>query len=335
MITLNGYKVEQFQRCKRLHRIGITHRLTLWRPSSLLAACLRHAIFDLSSGKPLQEVSSTAVNYFLSAARSPGLDVGGIDAYTLAMDFTAIIRNVLEHLSRVPLLKLYHIIPKKLSEDVTWEFLSQSDESGALHMWAFPDYIPEDPLGELHSWRVFGDIAAEGAPMTLHMVAIGARSKAHQNSPWCKVYAHPRVANTFRFNKVSGRKLEGDWKPVYFSSNRSNTAKAWVDWMERDGAIQPLMAHLSIKEASRSDSQTFMRDVLTEARQIASIGTVHDPKTLPMGRYACDNPYICPHQYYCYTSGMTLDGAGMYTKIDTRSKSKDAIEEQYSVKGQG
>lgn len=317
MITLNGYTLDQFQRCKRLYRIGLTHISEKWYPQSLLGACLRHAIFHLSAGKLLEYVSDTAVQFFLSAARNPGLDTPhGIDVYALSMDYTSIIRNVLEHLSRTTLYTLHEIKPKRISDDVYWEFLSRADDMGVLHRWQFVDYIPEDVLPELHSWEVFGDIAAMESPMILHLIAIGRRRKSHQESPWCRIYAHPRIANTFRFNKKSGNALEGDWKPIYFSTSNNNTARTWVNWMERDGAAQPLIKDIHVKEISANDRQRFKMDVLVEAEAMEKVSH-HDPKNLPMSRYACDHPYTCPHQYYCYTYGVTLDSVGMYK---TRSK---------------
>jgi hypothetical protein len=252
--------------------------------------------------------------FFLSSAKDPGLDIYGINVYTLAMDYTAIIRNILEHLSRVPLLKLYEIKPVQLSGGVSWRFLSHQDESGVLHRWDFVDFIPEDPTADLHSWEVFGDIAAANVPMMLHYVSIGRRSGAHQNSPWCRTFSHPTVANTFRFNKNSGDSLKESWKPVYFSGNPKNTASKWVDLMEADNAIAPLIKHIHVKEISDENRGNFLTDVLQEASSMKEITSSVSPRLIPMGRYACDHPYACPHQAFCYSSE-TLDNVGVYKRV--------------------
>lgn len=323
MLYLNGYTISQFQKCKRPHAISRTHRLTKWRPQSLLGACLRMAIFNLSNSVEPQKAANNAVNYFLSNARNPGLDVVGIDTYTLASDYCAIIRNVLEYLSRLTLLPLHEISPVNLSPTVYWQFLSHMDETGSLHRWKFMDYIDDDVTAELHEWEVFGDIAAADAPMTLHLVAIGQRKMQHQHSPWCKIYTHPSLANVYRFQKKGGDKLTGDWKPVWFSGNSANSPKQWVDSMMRDNAIEGLIRHVSVKEVSRKHQDRFERDVMYESEFMESVyKNKADPKDLPMSRHACDHPFTCPHQMFCYTDS-TLDNAGIYDK-----KEKDVNDRQ-------
>lgn len=323
MLYLNGYTIGQFQRCKRPHAIARTHRLSKWRPQSLLGACLRMAIFSLSNGFEIEKVTSDAVNYFLSNARNPGLDVTGIDTYTLASDYCSIIRNVLEYLSRLTLLPLHEVSPISLSSTIYWQFLSHMDETGSLHRWKFVDYIEEDFTPELHSWEVFGDIAAADVPMTLHLVAIGQRRAQHQHSAWCKVYAHPNLANVYQFQRRDGGKLQGEWKAVWFSGNSQNNSKDWVDMMLRDNAVEGLIKHISIKEVSKEHQDLFEKDALIEGELMEQIHKAKmDPRDLSMSRYACDHPYTCPHQLYCYTNAK-LENAGIYeSKV---KEDKDAL----------
>jgi len=313
-MDVHGYSVSLFQRCKRPLAISKTHNLRKWRPQSLLSACMRQAIFQLSNGMELEKASQTAVNEFMALAENPGLDLVGIDTYCLTQDYCAIIRNILEYLSRLTLLTLKEIPPLQLAPDIRWQFLSHRDETGALHRWEFVDYINDDVRDHLHSWEVFGDIAAAECPMTLHLVAIGRRDGSHQHTPWCRIYAHPSLANIFKFQKAKGTKLEGDWKPVWCSANQKNTPKTWIDLMIADNVISPLVRHVSVKEVSKDNRKLFIRDALAEAASMSQIMKDKvDPKMLPMSRYACDHPYICPHQFYCYTPA-TLDSAGIYVR---------------------
>ncbi|MGH7184510.1 MAG: hypothetical protein ACREJN_21400 [Nitrospiraceae bacterium] len=273
-----------------------------------------------------QAVSDQAVQFFLSAARHPGLDVVGIDVYSLCMDMAAVIRNVMEYYSRIPVLKLYAIPDEVLPivpAETTWRFLSSQDESGTLHRWRIVDYIPDDPLADLHSWEVAGDIIVAQAPMVLHYIAIGRREKSHQQSPWCRAYAHPTVANVIRFNRlVAGYKgeLRGNWKPIYFSVNEQNTSKAWVDWMEKDDAVTPLLRNVHVQEIAEEHQNTFYRDLRYELQGMSSLAMTANPKLLPMSRRSCDVPYACPHQPYCYSSvAQTLEGAGIYRKASEES----------------
>lgn len=318
-VEVNGFTISQFQRCKRIHAIGRTHHLTKWRPQSLLSACLRYAIVSMSNGESAEKCGTVACNYFIAAAKNPGLDVMGINPYTLSMDYCSIIRNVLEYLSRVPLLPLRDVPSLSLSTSVTWNFLAHRDETGELHRWEFVDYLDEDPLARLHSWEVFGDLAAAEMPMTLHIVAIGKRNGSHQESPWCRIFAHPKLAKIYKFKRKKGDPLFGQWKPVYFTDSSENTSTKWVDMMLSDNVIEGLVQHVKVKEVSSEHVQTFVKDVLTEAAGMLDIHKRKlDPRQLPMGRYACDHPYICPHQLYCYGStSLTLDSVGLYSRNET------------------
>lgn len=316
-MLVNGYTVGQWQRCKRPWAISRTHNLFKWRPQSLLAACLRHGIFMLSNGEMLEKASVMAANNFLSSAKSPGLDLVGVDTYTLSLDYCAIIRNVLECLSRSPLVSLREVPAIRLSDNVSWQFLSHMDETGTLHRWKFVDYIEEDIIPELHAWEVFGDIAAADAPMTLHLLAIGQRKGCHQNSPWCRIYSHPNLPNILHFKKKKGGELKGEWRPVWFSGNSANSPKSWVDLMIRDNAVTGLVRHTNVSQVSEEHLKLFKRDVLMEAEGMAtSRRDKVDPREYSMSRYACDHPYECPHQLFCYNTSLSLEKTGIYQRRD-------------------
>lgn len=315
MLTITGYTLSQFQRCKRPYAISQTHKFIKWRPQTLLEACLRHGIFQLSNGESLDKVTSRSVNNFLSEAKNPGLDAEGKDTYSLAMDYCAIIRNVFEFLSRLTLLSLREVPPVQLSANVQWQPLSFMDETGTLHKWKIVDYISEDVLGELHGWDVFGDIAACDTPMSLHFLAIGKRIGNHQHSPWCKIYTHPKIPKVYRFQKRDTSKLEGEWGAMWFSTNPDNSSNEWVNLMARDNVFGGIIKHVNVKEVGGDTREAFKHDVLIEAEAMEQVGAESNIRAIPMSRYACDRPYICPHQLYCYSpSNITLDSVGIYRK---------------------
>jgi hypothetical protein len=319
MLTLNAYLLDKWQGCKRDYRIGLTHRFNKWTIHGLLSACLRKSILAMCDGQDAETVADLTVQYFLACARNPGLELPhGLNNYTLVMDYCSIIRNVLEYMSRCPLLQLKPLKPVQLSPDVQWEFLSLADQSGVLHRWDFIDYIPDDPLGILHGWDVFGDMAASGLPMTLHMVGIGKRDGSHQNSPWCKVYSHPRVHNQYRFNRKSGGALEGDWQTVYFAEGTKNKAGDWVDWMERDNTIDSLMKSVRVSDLSQTHRHQFNYEALEEAAEMQRYSTAV-PRSVPMSRKRCDNPTICRHQDFCYGL-LELDDMPAYSRVTKKKE---------------
>lgn len=285
---------------------------------------MRPAVFALSNGLSVSDVSTSAVNRFLSCVKQPGLDVAqGTNTYTLAMDFAATIRNVLEYLSRSTLLTLTQHPAVDLGEGLTWGFLSQRDESGVLHRWKFLDYITDDAvMKELHSWPVIGDIVAARAPMVVHFVSIGQTRNSRRVSPWARAYKSPTILGMLRFQKKSGEALTENWKPVWFGDNPKNSAASWVDQMLEDNAAEPLIRHVPVREPDPVHAVNHLRDVRYEYRQMLNAGVdsnTLDPMTLPMCRTQCDTPYVCPHQQVCYSTKLTLENSGLYDKIPRKT----------------
>lgn len=319
-MELNGNLLSSWQRGRRLYAIQRQFRYRRWHPTNLLSTALRRAVISLSNGEPIDTVSNTAVNYFLANVKQPGMDVPtGTNTYTLAMDFTATIRNVLEYLSRLTLLTLQPRRAVQVMDGLTWSFLAYEDESGVLHRWKFVDYIDTDTIvKEMHSWPVIGDVIVGRAPMMLHIVSVGMTRQSRRITPWCRAYKSPAIAHLYRFQKRSGRALEGDWKPVWFADNPKSKSSDWVDLMLEDDVAEGLIQHVQINEPNQIHADNFYRDLSYEYHQILASdveSTNFDPLTLPMCRTSCDVPFTCPHQYVCYSTELTMQNSGLYDPI--------------------
>ncbi len=321
-MLLNGHLLSEFKTCSRRFFLQQQYRYLPYYPNTLFAACMRKAIFALSSGKDKHATTTSAINNFISNVKFPGLDLpSSVHPYTLAMDYSATIRNIIEYLSRLPLLTIRLIpnIPVPGLEGVSWQFLSVEDESGLLHRWKFVDSINDNTiLKELHSWEVFGDLVLGHAPMTLHLINIGRREGSHRISPWCRAYKSPAI-NTYKFQKKLGGNLGEGWKPIYFADNIDNDPEIWVDLMESDNCLDStLIRHVGVREPQEIHATNFLVDLSTIVKEIALYcptidegesggGSKVDPFTLPLTRSACDTPYICPHQPVCYSIDPTAE----------------------------
>lgn len=319
-MVLNGNLLSSWQRGRRRFAIEGQYQYRRWYAPNLFSSVMRPAVFALSNGVSVGEVTSAAVNRFLSCVKHPGLDVQqGTNTYTLAMDFAATIRTVLEFLSRNTLLTLTPHPVVDMGGDLTWSLLSHKDESGMLHRWVFTDYINDDAImKELHSWQVMGDMVAARAPMLLHLVSIGQTRNSRRVSPWARAYKSPTILGLLRFQKKSGDALNENWKPVWFGDNPSNSASAWVDQMMDDNATIPLVQHISVREPAETHAANCAWDIQYEHQQMLMSGvdsSTFDPMSLPMCRVQCDTPYICPHQQVCYSTKLTLATSGLYDKI--------------------
>lgn len=322
-MRITAHSLTLFQRCRRQFILELTHRYLPWHPNTLLSACLRHGIYDLANSTPTSTCTSTAVNQFLSNCKYPGLDLPpGVHPYTIAMDCTAIIRTVLERLSRLAHSRQTEVPPVQLDSDFLYGFLSHQDLTGTLHRWQLVDYITTDTITRaLHSWEVQADIALAHAPMILHLISVGSRRDSHRNSPWCRAYRSQVIANHIRFQKRSGQPLDpGTWKPFWYSDNPDNEAATWVDLMEAEGVFNPtpntteLMRDIRINELPDHHQRNLERDLHYELDQIRTVlattpTTTYpsapgvrnlDFSTLPITHPSCDAPYTCPHQAVCY-----------------------------------
>mgnify|MGYP001608439154 CR=1 FL=1 len=278
---------------------------------------MRSAILGLSTGVEKQLISVKTVNAFLQQVKSPGLlRTEGIDTFKLAMDYAAMIRTQVEYFSRVTLLSFTKPKPITINSNTLWLPLSFAAESGALHRWRFVDYANDDAImTELHGWELFGDLVLSGMPMTLHMVSIGRRDRDHHTSPWCKAYKAPSF-NMYKFQKKSGGGLSDNWKPIYFADDIDLDPSDWVDQMIEDDVITSLISHINVTEPYECHKLNFRRDLDYEVGDIQCNMPVPWYE-LPMGRGACDKPFICPHQELCYSLDpkAELEGNPLYEKL--------------------
>ncbi len=339
MIQLDGHQLSLWQKGRRLYTLDRLYRIRRWHPNTLFTSIMRRALFGISSGLDPVEAAIRATQAFMKIARDPGLDAPGLDTYKLAMDYCAMIQNILNYVSRTVLLKLYELKPiavdlnvQGVIHQVEWKFNAAVDDSGTLHRWVFMDYITDDDIiRECHRWEVFGDIAAANSPMNLHVVSIGRIVDNRRYSPWTRAYKHPDVAGIYKFQKhhedrskhlyyTPGTEKK-PWEPIYFADNISNDPAKWVDIMLADNIIDsaPLIRHVTIDVPTPQNLRTFRHDLLYESQQIIlNQSLFSDPFNFPLCRNSCDTPFICPHQFICFhdnPSKATLESSGLYDKV--------------------
>lgn len=321
---LNSHLLTTWQQGRRKYLIERSYRFIRWHPRSLFNACLREALMKLSNGAELSVVQQGAVTRYLTIAKSPGLDVpGGLNTYTIAMDYCGMMRNILEYVSGLTLLTVEVPTPVKLQCGAMWDFLSWRDESGVLHRWVMlngSDITTDRIQQECQTWYVFGDMAAGRVPMVLHVIATGTRVGSRIVSPWTRAWSHPRIANVIRFQKKSGSELEGAWKEIWFADNPDSKSRAWVNQMIEDEITDRLVQHITLRDLTSAHVDRFERDVSYEHSQMIASGIdgMTNPIDLPMCRSYCNTPSPCPHQETCYSSHQNIDSTGLYVRINDR-----------------
>jgi len=305
-MILSAADLDSFQKCPRRWKIQQSEE-SRWNPKALFDATFRQAVFALSNGGDKAKVTSNAITTFLEKCAKPGLDTSH-DPYTLAHDWVAVLQTSIEAISRTVLLTLKPGITVPLSAktelngttrnyaELAWRCSSFEDDSGMLHRWASVSKIDADSITrELHSWAVFGDCSAVGAPMTLHLIEVGQQRNGHQHTHWCRSWRHPAIAGRFAFQQKDGTALKGEWKPVWFQDSK-NEPRVWVDLMQRDNVN--LIRHLQVKQPTNEQAATLFREqVILEAERMRS---APEWQQIPMTRTACDFPQVCAWQALCY-----------------------------------
>lgn len=295
-MTLSARELTTFQGCPRRWLLEQTGETLRWHPTSLLTACLRRVVLDLSAGRPKEAVAKEACTRFRAIAADPGLDIL-VDPWTLSGDLCAILTNFTETLSRQILLPVELGKPVPLG-DHSWSPGAFLDETGSLHRWATVERVSDDALArELHSWAVVGDMAVLDAPLTLHLVETGVTRNGRRHSPWTRAYQHPMIAGRIKFQAKGGKKLQGNWKRLWFSESHESP-ESWVDRMAEDGL--DLIHHLDVKQLDTVHRDEVQRQIESEAMAMEALRSTNWA-TVPMRRAACDFPATCPWQFKCYT----------------------------------
>ena len=294
-MTLSAHSLTTWGRCPRRWIFESQWRPRRWHPKALFDTILRRSILALSNGAPKQRVTLDAVAEYQRIAANPGLDIL-TDPWTLAGDYCAALRTILEALSRRTLLTLHPGPRVTLCDGLEWQVATWADDSGVLHRWATVESIDSDSLArELHSWSVFGDIAAAGVPMVLHLVEIGSVRNGHRHSPWCRIFKHPAIPGRYKFQSTQGRRLSPGWQTLWLAEARDQDVGTWVDLMESDGL--DLMRSVNVTQPDPRVISAWREQVTRESGRMDAEA---DPFSILMRRESCDWPVPCPWQVVCY-----------------------------------
>jgi hypothetical protein len=293
---MTAFQLSSFQRCPRRWRIEQVEPKGRWWPKALFDHLMRQAVFAISNGANAAE---TGVEYsikFMEFAADPGLDVP-CDPFPLARDFCCMIKTMCAALSGMVLLALEPVPVVSLTPDLRWRVASPKDQSGVLHRWCSVDRLDDDALARhLHSWEVFGDVAAADVPMVLHVVEIGVRRHGRQHGPWCRAYSHPAIPGRWAFQHRDGTAIGSGWQPVFLADCDQQDPEDWVALMKRDGVVA--IHHLNVNQIPPSERRTFISEVSQESENMKR--TMDDWRNIPRRRPSCDVPAACPWQWLCF-----------------------------------
>ncbi len=295
-MILSAPSLTTWDRCDRRWIFEQHWKPRRWHPKALFDKVLRSAILNLSQGVDKSTISIRAQTHFQTFAADPGLDLL-TDPWTLAGDYCAMLRTIVEKISRESMFALRPGPKIFLDPEIpAWQVTAFQDDTGTLHRWATVESIDQDTLArELHSWAVFGDIAAANVPMNLHLVEIGSTRNGHRHSPWCRIYKHPAIPGRYKFRSVQGRKLAGGWEPKWLSQMRDFDISLWVDLMDQDELN--LIQSFHVKQPPAGPVDLWKAQLAVQAKEM---DRDKDPFSILGRRSSCDWPTLCPWQTFCF-----------------------------------
>jgi len=316
VFQVDASSIQDYQSCKRKFILSSAWRLSRFRAKSLHDTLLRRAIFQLSHGKDVAQVSADAKASFLEKAADPGLDLIGKDPYQAAKGWISLLDSVLHGLARTELPVLHDPPPTRLTSSMEWRFLSWADDSGQLHRFLTVDALDDDALSrEMHSWRTFGDLVMGQVPLILHVIILGQFRNSRHASPWTRAYRHPSMSS-LRWQFVKPE--DTSWKPLYLADQHQVDAEEWVEMGWSQGAIQPLIQSLLVEQPDESVRRDTLSQIVMEASRMRDLVN-QDWSGQPMSRGQCDLFVPCPMQSICYSPApVTISNLGLYSARKVR-----------------
>ena len=82
---------------------------------------------------------------------------------------------------------------------------------------------------------------------------------------------------------------------MWYQDSNLNTPKVWGEIMDRDNV--KALHQINVKCVSERERLRFQRDAALESRRMEEMKSVEYE---PMRRGACDVPYTCPRQNFCF-----------------------------------
>ena len=293
---LTASELTTFQRCPRRWRIEQAEPKGRWWPKALFDHLMRQAVFAISNGADAAETGVEYSTRFMELAANPGLDVP-CDPYPLARDFCCALKTLCAALGGTVLLALEPVPVVSLTPTLRWRVAAPRDQSGVLHHWCSVDKLDDDAVSRiLHSWAVFGDVAAADVPMMLHVVEIGTRRHGRQHGPWCKAYRHPAIPGRWAFQHRDGSAMGSGWESLFLADCDRQDPEEWVALMKRDEVTA--LHHLNVTQIPNTERQASIEEVGQESGRM--VETFADWRRVPRSRPSCDTPAPCPWQWLCF-----------------------------------
>ncbi len=313
-IVLNSKILNTFQLCARKYAIERQFNLRRDHPNRAFSRVFLKSIFNLSSCMAPEAAAGIATQTFMTMARNGFNLPEGSNTFQFAQDCGAMLRCIIEYLGRCPLLTLEQSKPCLLPNGITWEPDVFMDQSGVLHSWRTVTAINQDSMyTHLQSWSTFANMMVFQAPLQLHLVAIGSNASGRRSIPWVKGYVNSVVSSGVRWRKHSGGALHDVFKPVWLADSVDHDVKKWVDGLIEERVIDSLIKHMDVKELDVAHRQKFLDDLEYIGKQIQ--GLPKELTTIPMSRNACNRPYPCIHQHFCFSAQQDPANSGFYNRL--------------------
>jgi len=259
-----------FDRCPRLCKWEADHLQLRIKPLAALYAGVEAGV----EGK-------SAKDAVMSLAANPGLDLQGIETYSVAIHLAFLAEILSTYL---------------LAGGEKWVRNGNLFKSGdELRRIILTDRWSEDrKMQEIRSWRTVAEVCRRDTPILLNFLTIGQSSDNRRISPWTRGWTHPRNQG-LRFKKKDGDSPGETWN-LQWRERSGYPVERWLGRMQVDGVFGDLVHSVQVKIPKRREE--YLREIQRIEGEIAEL-----PDNPPMRRSGCYANFspcqfldVCHHQ---------------------------------------
>ena len=231
---------------------------------SLMGALYRAVDAGLRSDS---DPERAAENELMAIAANPGLDIYGVDTYSVAKHYSmlaGIISVALRSASTAPWTPFPDaVIGNPKYGEHGWRSACYDAGDGVPRRIVLVDRWSDDRKAlESRNWRTLGEACALRKPILVTAVAIGSSHDKRRISPWTRCYRHPKN-RMYRFKRTTSTEDFGaTWTPVWREDSEVPTAK-WLDRMRKDECMADAVQTVQIPIPVR------WKDYVREIQRIA------------------------------------------------------------------
>ncbi len=261
-------EIESFERCPRLSRWEKDHIRLRVKPLAALYAGIEAGV----EGK-------SAKDTVMSLAANPGLDITGVETYSVAVH--------LAYLAEILSTYLLQAGEKWTRNGSLFESKGELRRIILIDRWN-----EERKMQEIRGWKTMAEVCRRDQPVILNFLTIGQSADNRRISAWTRGWTHPRNQG-LRFKKKDGDAMGEGWT-LQWRERSSYPIDRWLGRMQQDQMFSDLVHTVKVSVPRRRDE--FLADLARIESEMAAL-----PENPSMNRSGCYKFTPCVFAEVCHS----------------------------------